>query len=121
MRLLRRTSEPSNNVAFDVLENTISKLPSGQDLSFGCQYGKIRPAVDAGSFRLTDPACPRSFVLTFVPAGVELQSLEALQATGRMVASSLLENRGAKAMAMQVEMRSVNLPEPVRFIVQRIQ
>lgn len=119
-RTLDEITYDINNVAFDVLENTISPLPSGQELSFGCQYSNSRPAVDAGSFRLSTSGCPRSFVLTLIPSGIGIQDAEALQASGRMVASSILETRGTKAMSMQVEMRSVNLPEPVHFIVHRV-
>ncbi|MES2965300.1 MAG: hypothetical protein V4760_15545 [Bdellovibrionota bacterium] len=106
-----------NNVSLDVLENTTTI--SDSSISFGCQYKSLRPTVDSGSFRLSND-CPRSFAVTLVPAGAGLQSAQALEASGKMMASAIRENRGMLAMAMQVEMRSINLPEPVTFTAARV-
>lgn len=109
----------TNNMAFEVLENTITTLEDGQELSFGCQYEKIKPAMDAGSIRLFDADCPRSFSLSLIPSGVGLQDQAELQVSARKMASALLEKRGNQAVTMQVEMRSINLPDPLHFIVER--
>ncbi|MEK7356182.1 MAG: hypothetical protein AAB250_07010, partial [Bdellovibrionota bacterium] len=108
------------NVAFDVIENTSSVREDGTGFSFGCQYEKIRPSVDLGVVRLQKTGCARTFAITLIPAGVGLQDATSLEASGRMMASALLETRGQRAVALQVEMRSVNLPNAVNFIVERV-
>lgn len=107
------------NVAFDILENTVSKMSGNSDISFGCQYFKVRPAVEAGFFRLSEEGCPRSFVATLLPQNVGVQSADVLNVVSRGLALDLLDQRIKKVPALQVEMRSIHLAEPVEFVMHR--
>ncbi|MES2855586.1 MAG: hypothetical protein V4692_06975, partial [Bdellovibrionota bacterium] len=109
------------NVAFDVAENTYAKMDDGSELAFNCKFSSIRPGVDRGFFTLEDEGCGRMFAVNLVANDSKIEkNLNRLEVTSRQAAADLLSEELDQITRMQVEMRSVNLPDPIVFMVERV-
>ncbi len=108
------------NLAFDVAENTMSRLSDGSDITFTCGFEGIRPGVDEGFFMLEGDECTRTYSVHLArPDSTVNKDARAVAVESREIAQALLNGEAELVTKLQVEWRSTNLPDGVLVMLER--